>query len=413
MPGDEFVAPRFDPNRRMNDLGAGGPPPARPPVAILGVRIDNVTTAEAVASIERMVMSRRPHYFVTANVDFLVQARDDPELHRILLEADLVLCDGTPMLWASRILGNPLAERVAGSDLVPLLLEVAKQKGYRVFFLGASPEAAAAALANVQRRHPGLLASGHSPPFGDFQALDEDAIEERLAEARPDLLFVGFGCPKQEKWIARHYRRLGVPVSGGVGATIDFLSGRRRRAPRWMRRAGLEWAFRLFGEPRRLVGRYWKDFRVFGFELLRQYRYLRPHPSGDLGELSAPAGGADDWYCLRLPRNFDRRVVESDPLLAEKATADNRHCLLDLSGTKFIDSTGIGFLIALRKWARNGGREVVLLAPGREVCRAIELMRLGEFFPVAPSLAAARQLLERRVPELAQPAVVGAPERRQ
>lgn len=381
----------------MNDLRAGDTSTQRAPIAIFGVRIDNVTTAEAIARIERMVASRRPHYFVTANVDFLVQAREDAELHRILLEADLALCDGTPILWASRILGNPLQERVAGSDLVPLLLRVARQKGYRVFFLGASPQAAAEALANVRRQHPGLRVAGHSPPFGAFQAPDDDEIERRLAEARPDLLFVALGCPKQEKWIAAHYRALGVPLSGGIGATIDFLSGLRRRAPLWMRRAGLEWAFRLCGEPRRLFGRYWKDFRVFGCELLRQYRYLRPRERGRVAELSTLVEEAEEWRCLKLPQCLDRRAVESDLLLTERALADGRHCLLDLSLTRSIDSSGIGFLLALNKWMRDTGRELVLLSPGREVCRALELMRLAKFFRLAPDARAALRLLERPI----------------
>src|SRR6185437_16995597 len=115
---------------------------AKPPIAILGVPFDNVTAAETIAAIERMVESRQPHYLVTANVDFLVQAQEDVELRRILFDAHLVLCDGTPLFWASRLLGNPLLERVAGADLVPLLLRIAAEKKYRVFLLGATPASA-------------------------------------------------------------------------------------------------------------------------------------------------------------------------------------------------------------------------------------------------------------------------------
>src|SRR5437764_410830 len=121
---------------------------ANPPIAILGVPFDNVTTEKAIQLIEEMVASRRPHYLVTANVDFLVQAQSDVELRRILFDAHLVLCDGTPLLWASRFLGNPLPERVAGADLVPLLIRRAAQRKYRLFFLGATPESAERAVAN-------------------------------------------------------------------------------------------------------------------------------------------------------------------------------------------------------------------------------------------------------------------------
>src|SRR2546430_7309053 len=130
---------------------------SRPPISILGVRFDNVTIAETLELIERMIATRQPHYAVTANVDFVVQAQHDIELRRIFFDAHLVLCDGTPLIWASRLLGNPLCERVAGADLVPLLIQLAERKGYRVFFLGAAPESIERAVANVRGRHPCLV----------------------------------------------------------------------------------------------------------------------------------------------------------------------------------------------------------------------------------------------------------------
>ena len=249
---------------------------AHPPIAILGVPFDNITTAETVATIDRMVASRQPHYLVTANVDFLVQAQEDVELRRILFDAHLVLCDGTPLVWASRLLGNPLLERVAGADLVPLLLRVAAEKQYRVFFLGATPESCTQAVNNLKKLHPTLIIADHySPPFNKLLEMDHDEIKQRILAAKPDLLFVSFGCPKQEKWIAMHYRSLGVPVSAGVGATIDFLGGSVKRAPVWMQRAGLEWTYRLAQEPRRLFKRYFKDLWVFGWKILRQLWQLQ------------------------------------------------------------------------------------------------------------------------------------------
>src|ERR1051325_5857311 len=244
---------------------------AHPPIAILGVPFDNVTTTETIQAIERMVASREPHYLVTANVDFLVQAQEDVELRRILFDAHLVLCDGTPLVCASRLLGNPLLERVAGADLVPLLLRVAAEKGYRVFFLGATPESVKQAVDNLKKLHPTLvIADYYSPPFNKLLEMDHDEIKRRIVEAKPDLLFVSFGCPKQEKWIAMNYRSLRVPVSIGVGGTIDFLAGRLARAPLWMQRTGTEWIFRLAQEPRRLLGRYAKDLQYFSLGILSQ-----------------------------------------------------------------------------------------------------------------------------------------------
>ena len=137
------------------------PFPTAAPIAILGVPFDNVSTDETLRIIDDMIASRRPHYLVTANVDFLVQAAHDVELRRIMFDAHLVLCDGTPLVWASKFLGNPLRERVAGSDLVPLLLKVAAEKGYRPFFLGATPDSIEAAVAKARQQYPKLECAGY------------------------------------------------------------------------------------------------------------------------------------------------------------------------------------------------------------------------------------------------------------
>ncbi|HWW01810.1 MAG TPA: WecB/TagA/CpsF family glycosyltransferase [Candidatus Acidoferrum sp.] len=252
------------------NLSVRRPPPAAPPISLLGVVFDPVTFAGALERIDAMVASRQPHYIATANVDFLLRARCDPELRRILLDAHLVLCDGTPLVWASRLLGQPLPERVAGSDLVPELLRLAAKNNYRLFFLGATPEAGMQAIANVRARFPNLELSHYSPPFRPLPEMNHHEIREKIRAARPDLLFVAFGCPKAEKWMAMNYRSLGVPVLMGVGGTIDFLAGRVKRAPRWMRRAGLEWVFRLSQEPRRLFRRYAADLWFFGWAMAAQ-----------------------------------------------------------------------------------------------------------------------------------------------
>lgn len=259
--------------------------------AILGIEFDRVTFLGAIERLEEMIESRRPHYVVTANVDFMVQARRDPELRRILNDAHLTLCDGTPLVWASRLLGNPLPERVAGSDLAPRLIGVAAKKNYRVFFLGASPEANAQAVARVRAQFPNLEIGHYSPPFRPLPEMDHGEIRRRILAARPDLLFVAFGCPKAEKWMAMNYRALGVPVTIGVGGTIDFLAGRLKRAPGWMQRTGFEWVFRLAQEPRRLGKRYVTDLWRFGWamtgELWRMKLRSRQKPV-----TSKTAGGA-------------------------------------------------------------------------------------------------------------------------
>ena len=332
----------------------------RRPVAILGVPFDKVTISEAVAAIEEMVASRQPHYLVTANVDFLVQAQQDGELRRILANADLSLCDGTPVVWASRLLGNPLPERVAGSDLTPLLLKVAAEKGWRVYFLGATPEALAEAVARLERDLPSLIIAGHeSPPFRPLSDAENEEIAWRIQEARPDLVFVAFGCPKAEKWIARHYRAIGAPVMVGVGGTIDFLAGRVKRAPRWMARGGVEWIYRLMQEPRRLWRRYSRDLWVFSWSILAQWLTLS-------GRVAIELEGA--------------------------VQCAGEHGVLDLSDVPHIDSGGVGLFLALQKKMRAEGRQLVLASPNRQVRRALAIMRLQDDFIIAPNLAAAHRL---------------------
>lgn len=380
----------------------------QPPIAILGVPFDNLTTVEAIDLITRMVESRRLHYLVTANVDFLVQAQEDVELRRILFDAHLVLCDGTPLVWASRWLGNPLPERVAGSDLVPLLLRVAAEKKFRVFLLGATPESAVRAMENLKAKHPDLpLAGSYSPPFNKLLEMDHDEIKRRIIEAKPDLLLVSFGCPKQEKWIAMHYRSLGVPVCVGVGATIDFLAGQVRRAPKWMQRTGTEWIFRLLQEPRRLFTRYAKGLWVFGRGIIAQWWRLQVRAPKTPAAVSTPVQDAETWQCVKLPARFDMAAARNDALLVDQVLADGRDCLLELSAVEFIDSTGVGLLIRLQKKVRASHRHLVLLAPSVTVQRALAMMHLQNFFAAAPDIAAAQALIAARVREENVPALPG------
>lgn len=394
----------------------------RAPIAILGVPFDNVTVPEAIQTIEQMVASGQPHYLVTANVDFLVQARADIELRRILFDAHLVLCDGTPLVWASRLLGNALPERVAGADLVPLLIRVAAEKGYRLFFLGAAPDSIDAAVKKLNRQYPSLEIAGfYSPPFNKLLEMDHDEIVRRVKEARPDMLFVSFGCPKQEKWISMHYRSLGIPVTAGVGATIDFLAGRVKRAPVWMQRTGTEWIYRLVQEPRRLLRRYLKDLWVFGWSFVPQCWHLqawrrhrlgqtaaerREHPTieGENGESCLVAGLQGEAVIrVRLPSRLDHAAVCENPRFVEKVFAEDRDCLLLAENVCFVDSTGVGQLMLLQKKLRALGKFMVLVAPSRSLKRALGLMQVQEFFNTAPDVIAATRLLESRRAEAVFP----------
>lgn len=227
------------------------------PCRILDVQVHRVTLDATLARIDAFVRARRPHHVVTVNMDFLRLARADAEFRAAVNEADLVVPDGVPVVWLSRLLDEPLLERVTGVDILERGAELAAARGYRIFLLGAEPGVAAAAAAELRARWPALQIAGtYSPPVGPFTP-DEDArMVAHIRTARPDLLFVAFGAPKQELWIRRHLDVLGAPVCVGVGGAFNFVAGRVRRAPTWMQRAGLEWAYRLSQEPRRLWRRY-------------------------------------------------------------------------------------------------------------------------------------------------------------
>jgi exopolysaccharide biosynthesis WecB/TagA/CpsF family protein len=242
-----------------------------PRVPLLGLTFDPVTMPEAIGRVAGMIASGRPHRVVTANVDFTVLAGRDPHLRSIIAGNDMVVCDGMPLVWASRWFGRPLPERVAGSDMVPMLLREAEVRGWRVYFLGGAPEVLDAAVAKVRRRHPCLEVAGHeSPPYQPLDQMDHEGICRRIRESRADLVLVSFGCPKQERWIDMNYRECGGAVCIGVGATIDFLAGAMKRAPRWMQLVGGEWVFRMLQEPRRLGKRYATDLLGFATGCLRE-----------------------------------------------------------------------------------------------------------------------------------------------
>lgn len=365
-----------------------GPARGRWPVAILGVPFDPVTIDSAIARIVAMVAARRSAYVVTPNVDFLVQARRDVELRRILLEANLVLCDGKPLVWASRWLGNPLPERVAGADLVPRFIALAAQRGFRLFLLGATEESNHRAVARLREQHPNLVIAGHySPPFRPLNEMDNEEIAGRIRVARPDVVLVSFGCPKQEKWIARNYRTLGVPVCIGVGATIDFLAGGVRRAPVWMQRAGLEWTYRLAQEPRRLFRRYADDLRYFGGAIVTQWWRTRRWETEEEPAGSVEITGLDPrWQRARVTGHLDRPAIEGAAETWRRIGDGQHDCLLDLAEVDFIDSTGAALLVARQKQLRQAGHRLVLLRPSDPVRRALGWLGLVPYLELAETV---------------------------
>jgi len=238
------------------------------------ISVDTVDLPGALERIDRLVQSGAGGAVFTPNVDHVVNAEHHLGLARAYARADLVLADGMPLVWTSRLLGTPLPERVAGSDLAEPLLAWAAQQGWRVYLLGGRTGAAAEAARRLSDR--GVAVAGvDGGRVGDDGAVDH-AVLRRLQAAHPQLLLVGLGSPKQELFIDRHRQALEGVVSFACGAAIDFVAGHVRRAPRWMARAGLEWAYRLGREPRRLWRRYLVNDPAFvGIVMRTWWRHRR------------------------------------------------------------------------------------------------------------------------------------------
>jgi N-acetylglucosaminyldiphosphoundecaprenol N-acetyl-beta-D-mannosaminyltransferase len=219
-------------------------------VRVLDVPISRVSNAEAMTILTQFVRSGSPHLVVTADASAVVTAARDPEFCAVVNSADLVTPDSTGILWAARHLGQPLPERVSGVDLAERLCELAARHGWAIFFYGAAPGVAEEAAARMQERYPGMRVSGTAHGF--LSEPEQVALEERIRESRPEILFVAMGIPRQEKWIASRMASLGVPVSMGVGGSFDVFAGRVNRAPGWMQRRGLEWLYRVWKNPRKI-----------------------------------------------------------------------------------------------------------------------------------------------------------------
>lgn len=239
----------------------------------MNTEIDNLTMKETIDEIDKLIKENKNAYVVTPNVDHIVKLETDKELQDVYKDADLILTDGKPLIWISKFYKTPIKEKISGSDLFPLLCEMATEKGYNMFFLGAGEGVAKKAAKNLTSKFPNLNVVGtYSPPFG-FEK-DKKEIEKIISmvnKANTQILIVGLGCPKQEKFIHKYRKELNVPISLGLGASIDFEAGNVKRAPKWMSDNGLEWLYRLSKEPKRMFKRYIVD-DIKIFKLVFKYK---------------------------------------------------------------------------------------------------------------------------------------------
>lgn len=242
------------------------------PVWVWGVPFSRVTLEQTLYLADLRIRSREPGYFITANLNYVMLSDQHAELDEINRKAAFIIADGMPIVWYSRLLGREatIPERVAGSELIYSLNAWAADRGHRVFLLGGADGVAGKAGRILTERYPGLQIVGtECPPFRKLTDEEEISLVERIRDAKPDILFVAFGQPRGEKWIAENCEKLGVPMCVQVGASFDFVVGNVARAPKWVQKIGQEWAYRLLMEPRRLFGRYFGNIRFLAKALLR------------------------------------------------------------------------------------------------------------------------------------------------
>ncbi|MDO4305298.1 MAG: WecB/TagA/CpsF family glycosyltransferase [Eubacteriales bacterium] len=228
---------------------------------LLNTYVNNLNFEEAVRSIDQLILKGIPAFVVEINVDVVLKLENDSYFKEIADRADMVLVDGQPLVWIAKWHKRPVKEKVSGSDLVLGICKLAQDKGYTIFILGGRNGVSEQAAENLRKDFPDIVIAGtYEPPLG-FDKDEEELkkINHMISRVHPDILLACLGCPKQEKWIFENYLKYGAKVSVCAGATVDFLAGRIKRAPKWMSNHGLEWFYRFLNEPRRLFKRYFID----------------------------------------------------------------------------------------------------------------------------------------------------------
>jgi N-acetylglucosaminyldiphosphoundecaprenol N-acetyl-beta-D-mannosaminyltransferase len=261
----------------MQDLTVTGLTPIR--VNVLGVGVSAINMDEALTRITAALANREKGYVCVTGVHGVSEAQRDPGFRAILNGAFLNTPDGMPLVWVGRWQGRRQMDRVYGPDLMLAVLERSERAGWRHFFYGGADGTVKLLTAKLMARFPDLQIAGtYEPPFRPLNAEEQAGLKERICAARPDVMWVGLSTPKQERFMAEYLEKLDVTLMFGVGAAFDFHAGRIRQAPRWMQRAGLEWCYRLYREPRRLWKRYFKNNPLFVARIFCQMLGLKKYP---------------------------------------------------------------------------------------------------------------------------------------
>lgn len=375
---------------------------------LLGLPFHVIGMDDVIADAVAHVNARKPGYYITPNVDFIAQAYNNEALKDILFHAARVVCDGMPLVWLSRYFKPELPERVTGSDMVFRLFDEAKTHGWKVYFLGSDEQTLARTSEILRKDYPGMQIVGtFSPPYGSVDSWPNDEILKELKQAQPDLLLVAVGCPKQEYWISRYHQESGVPLSIGIGASLDFICGKQTRAPKFIQKIGMEWMWRLLTDPKRLLKRYIKDFYYLILLANRQRKLMGARKSTvkyagacvdeiPISKESEKAEQSDenesaDYQLLSWEGAVEFGTID-EFLMPENY---ERMILLDLSQVPFIDSAGVGRLAKIARDARSANGSFALIRPSEPVKKIIAAMHLEAQFPSFPDCQSAMDSLEK------------------
>jgi N-acetylglucosaminyldiphosphoundecaprenol N-acetyl-beta-D-mannosaminyltransferase len=349
-------------------------------VAVLGIPFHNVTMDETVALIEEQIREGGFHQVATANVDFLKNAIRDQRLRDTLCSCDMVVPDGMPVVWMSRLIGTPLKERVSGVDLVERLAEVSARRGYGIFLLGASENRSQRAAKVLKQRFPELRIVGrYSPEALPLEKMDHEEILRRIEEAEPEILLVAFGNPKQEEWLAMHRDRLKVPVCIGVGGTLDMLSGTMHRAPGWMQRSGLEWLYRTLQEPRRLAARYLADALCLLHHLpgYMAATLVQPRRSTEPSIVVQQVGNTK---LISMIGDLTGAALQEFNVCSRDACLEGMNIVLDMSQTGYMGPESLGSLIYLESRMRRRREQLWLAELPAHLGRILRTGQLHNYF---------------------------------
>ncbi len=372
-----------------------------PVTTVFGQPFSRTTPDKALDRCEELIRERKSRHVVTANVDFLAQAHRDSELREMLFDADEILCDGMPLVWASRFSRRSrLPERVTGSDLVPRLLERCAEKGYRVFFFGSDERTLQILKEKLKESNHDLnVAGAASPPMGQIDEWDNESYIEQIRNSRPDLLLVALGFPKQDLWIRQFARQTGVPLALGIGASLDFIAGKQVRSPRWMQKSGLEWLWRLGTDPKRLCRRYANDFAVLSRLLFTQLYWAA---------WKKTACGTRRQQRKRAllngirTRELEIQVLENgQPPRRIPAESDSpRAFVCDCGGLDRIDDDVVNTIVTTARKARQQGKPFAIFSPPPQLEKWLQLfgrdrlmpcfdspLSLAHYLGLAPALA--------------------------